>query len=310
MAVPAGLSDFPADAAVRAAAEDWCRWLAAERRASPHTLGAYGRDLAAFFTFLAEHIGGPPGWSDLAELRGGDLRSYLARRRRDGYAAASTARALSSLRGFFRHLARAGFLDNPVLATVRAPKIPHSVPKPLAAAAARRIVEASDASWLALRDAALFTLLYGAGLRISEALGLSCAQAPAGESMVIVGKGGKERLVPLLPIIRSATAAYLDACPFELGPGDPLFVGARGRRLQAGVVQAQMRRLRGHLGLPATATPHALRHSFATHLLEGGADLRTIQELLGHASLSATQRYTAVDAAHMLKVYDRAHPRA
>jgi integrase/recombinase XerC len=310
MVVPAGLSDFPADAAVRAAAEDWYRWLAEERRASTHTLGAYGHDLVAFFTFLAEHIGGPPGWSDLAELRAADLRSYLARRRREGYAAASTARALSSLRGFFRHLARAGQLDNPVLATVRAPKIPHSVPKPLSAVAARQVVEASDSSWLGLRDTTLFTLLYGAGLRISEALGLARSQAPAGETMVIAGKGGKERLVPLLPIIRTATAAYLDACPFKLGPDDPLFVGARGRRLQAGVVQANVRRLRGRLGLPATATPHALRHSFATHLLEAGADLRTIQELLGHASLSTTQRYTAVNAAHMLKVYDKAHPRA
>ena len=316
MAAPAGVTEVLADGAVRAAAADWLSWLAEERRASPHTVTTYRRDLVQFFAFLANHLGGPANLDDLARLRPADLRSYLARRHRDGRAASATARALAVIRSFFRHLERGDILSNPVLAAVRAPKLAHAVPKPLSIEAARtavtavRELSADRPAWIGHRDVALLTLLYGTGLRIGEALGLARTDAPVGESMFVTGKGGKQRVVPLLPVIVAAIAAYLDACPYRLAPDGPLFVGVRGKRLQAGVVQARMRRLRGLLGLPNTATPHALRHSFATHLLADGGDLRTIQALLGHASLSTTQRYTEVDTTRLLKVYQAAHPRA
>ncbi len=311
---PAPAIDVPAQAPVRAALTEWQAWLANERRASSHTLEAYGRDLQGFFAFLAEHLGGPAGLDDLAALRVADLRGYLARARGAGLADASVARAMSAVKGFFRHLERSGRVHNPAVARMRAPKVPHSVPRPLseakAVAAVSEVGALSEESWIARRDVAVLTLLYGCGLRIGEALGLDRRQAPRGETMVITGKGNKQRLLPVLPVVIEAVEAYLEACPYDLGPEDPLFVGARGKRLQASVVQRQMRRLRAALGLPETATPHALRHSFATHLLAGGGDLRTIQELLGHASLSTTQRYTEVDAEHLVKVYRAAHPRA
>jgi len=308
------VSQLPADGAVRAAADAWHTWLAHERRASRHTLDAYDRDLAAFFRFLAGHLGGPPGLDDLAALRVADFRAYLAARRAAGLADSSVARAMSALKSFFHHLERSGGVGNPVVANVRAPRRPHSVPRPLSEAAAKAALEEvaslSEAPWVGRRDVALLTLLYGCGLRIGEALGLDRRQAPRGEAMVIRGKGNKERLVPILPVVAEAVDDYLAACPFSLEPDDPLFVGVRGKRLQPGVVQKQVRRLRARLDLPETATPHALRHSFATHLLAGGGDLRTIQELLGHASLSTTQRYTEIDAARLLDVHRRAHPRA
>ena len=314
MAPPAELSDFLAGAGVRAAAGEWLSWLAAERRASPHTVAAYRRDLKAFLAFLADHLGQPAGLDDLARLAAADFRAYLARRHGKGHAATSSARAMSVVRSFFRHLERTGRATNSAIATVRAPKIPHSVPRPLAKDAALRAVSEvgnlETEAWLALRDVALLTLLYGCGLRISEALSLNRGEAPDGDHLIVTGKGRKQRLVPVLLVVREAIAAYLASSPYVLQPGDPLFVGARGKRLQAGVVQAKVRELRGALGLPNTATPHALRHSFATHLLASGGDLRTIQELLGHASLSTTQRYTEVDAKRLLKVYDKAHPRA
>ena len=306
------LSELPAAPRIRDAAADWLRWLAEERRASRHTVAAYRRDLHAFLAFLSDHLGQPPDGDDLAGLRAQDFRSFLARRKGAGLAATSLARALSSTRSFFRFLDRAGIAHNPALATVRTPKRPHAVPKPIAAADAKTALAlaAEGGDWIALRDTAVLALLYGCGLRISEALGLNRAAAPLGRTLRITGKGNKQRLVPVLPVVQQAVDAYTAAVPFPLGPRDPLFVGAKGRRLDPGIVQKRMRGLRTALGLPETATPHALRHSFATHLLAAGGDLRSIQELLGHASLSTTQRYTEVDADRMMQVYADAHPRA
>ena len=299
---------------VAAAAARWRTWLQSERRYSEHTLTGYNRDLNGFLEFVAQHLGRAPGLDDLAALRSLDFRAYLARRRNDGLAPASLARALSVVRGFFRFCERQGLLANAAIHNLRTPKQPHGVPKPLtvneAAAALDAVAMLSDEPWVQARDAAVLTLLYGCGLRIAEALGLNRDQAPLQDSLMVRGKGGKERLVPVLPVVAAAVRAYLDLCPFELPGQGPLFLGVRGKRLDQRIVRGQMQRLRIALGLPATATPHALRHSFATHLLSGGGDLRTIQELLGHASLSTTQRYTEVNAEHLLDVYRKAHPQA
>ena len=301
-----------------AAVARWRRWLADERRASAHTLDAYGRDLAGFLGFLAEHLGGQPGLADLGALRTADFRSWLARRAGDGLSAASRARALSVVRGFFRFLDREGLAHNPALAALRTPKQQRPAPRPLTVDQARAAIEAvgelGSTPWIGKRDRALIALLYGAGLRIGEALGLDRGALPSAgrgdAAIVITGKGDKQRVVPLLAVVRAAIADYLAACPYEVGDDGPLFVGARGGRLNASVVRIEPSQARALLGLPHTATPHALRHSFATHLLSGGGDLRTIQELLGHASLSTTQRYTEVDAESLLRVYDAAHPKA
>lgn len=300
---------------VLAAVDDWSHWLARERRAAANTVSAYQRDLTAFFNFLTEHLGGEPSLADLGALRAADVRGYLASRRDDGLQSASLARALSTVRGFFRFLEKRGAVRNAAVAAIRSPKLPRSIPKPLTVDAARATLAdvatpAAGEPWIGLRDTALLTLLYGCGLRISEALGVTRAAVPLGGSLIVTGKGGKQRMVPVLPIVRDAIAAYVAACPFALDKDGPLFVGAHGKRLQPAVVQRRMARARAVLGLPDTATPHALRHSFATHLLSAGGDLRTIQELLGHASLSTTQRYTEVDAERLLEVYDKAHPRA
>jgi integrase/recombinase XerC len=296
------------------ALDRWRRWLADERRLSPHTLDGYGRDIAAFLTFLTGHLGHPPGLSDLAALQPADIRAYMASRHRE-LAKTSQARGLSALKNLFRFLDRQGLVHNAVFGVVRAPRLPISVPKPLGVEEALETLAAAadiqSEPWMAARDLALFSLLYGCGLRLGEALSLTRGTAPVkGPSMTITGKGRKQRLVPLLPAVTEAVADYLAQCPYAGDAQAPLFVGARGGPLNPGVVQRQMRRLRPVLGLPDTATPHALRHSFATHLLAGGGDLRTIQELLGHASLSTTQRYTAVDGAALSAVYDKAHPRA
>ncbi len=303
------------DALARAAA-GWQQALAGERRASAHTLAAYRRDLAAFLGFMGEHRGERPSLALLQRLGPGDFRAWLARRMTDGLARASTARALSAVKSFFRHLDRRGIASNPVVDGVRAPKLPRRVPRPLAPDEATDLLALIDETgegprWLALRDLALLMLLYGAGLRIGEALALEVGRLrAAGEALTVVGKGGKERMVPLLPRLRAAIEAYLEARPDGAPAVSPLFIGARGGRLAAAVAQRRFRGLRARLGLPDSATPHAMRHSFATHLLAGGADLRTIQELLGHASLSTTQRYTEVDAEGLLEVYRKAHPRA
>ncbi|MBM3485751.1 MAG: tyrosine recombinase XerC [Alphaproteobacteria bacterium] len=313
LAHPGRLAPPSAAPDVARAIGDWQAWLSVERRVSPHTFAAYARDIADFLAFVAAHRGEETSLAVLASLEAADFRAWLAERAGRTLARTSTARALSVVRSFFRFLDRSGRAHNPAIGALRAPRLPRSVPKPLVAADALALVAAADdhaAAWIGLRDTALFTLLYGAGLRIDEALSLNQADAPRGESMVVVGKSRKSRVVPLLPVVVGAVAAYLAACPMRPGPDGPLFLGARGARLAAGVVQRRMRGLRAALGLPETATPHALRHSFATHLLAGGGDLRTIQELLGHASLSTTQRYTGVDTARLLEVYDKAHPRA
>jgi len=263
---------------------------------------------------MQQHLGGPVDLAQLQGLRPADFRAWLADRRGQGLAASSTARALSAVRAFFRFMERAGGVKNPAIATQRGPKLPHAVPKPLSEPQALRSVrEAGDADadpWIAARDVAVLTLIYGCGLRVSEAVGLNFDASPLGDTLLIHGKGGKQRLAPVLPVVREAIENYLALCPHKLQPGAPLFTGARGKRLSPRQVQLNMQRLRGALGLPDSATPHALRHSFATHLLSAGGDLRTIQELLGHASLSTTQRYTEVDAARLIEVYGQAHPRA
>ena len=305
---------LPVGADVAAAAEDWHAWLRDERRLATNTVQAYRRDLAAFLNFLADHLGGPPDLRALGELAPADIRAYLALRSRRRYERASTARAMATIRGFFRFLDRRGLANVPAVHAIRTPRVLRSLPKPLterdALDAVATVADLSDELWVARRDVALLMLLYGCGLRIGEALTLDRRQAPTGDTLLVSGKGGKQRVVPVLPAVRAAIAAYLAACPHDPGAGGPLFVGARGARLDPAVAQKQVRRLRALLGLPETATPHALRHSFATHLLAGGGDLRTIQELLGHASLSTTQRYTEVDSTRLLAVHRAAHPRA
>ena len=292
----------------------WCTWLSVERNCSDHTLDGYGRDLSTFLNFLLDHLGYRPGLRDLEQLKSADFRSYLAKRNMEGLSKSSTARAVSTLRNFFRYLDKEDILQNAAIRSLRTPKLSQSLPKPLSAeeakAALKTFGQIHDTPWIADRDIALMTLLYGCGLRISEALNLNVGDIPADGALVITGKGNKQRLVPVLPVVITAVDHSLATRPFGHRKGDPLFVGARGKRLNPGVVQRQMRKVRTLIGLADTATPHALRHSFATHLLAGGGDLRTIQELLGHASLSTTQRYTKVDAARLTEVYRDAHPRA
>lgn len=300
---------------VLAEKQRWLAQLAHERRLSVKTVEAYERDLRQFLTFLTAHVGGPAKLGDLANLKPLDMRAFLAERRRDGAGARTLARGLAGIRSFLRHLEKRGLANAAGVFAMRAPKQPKSLPKPLSADAALRVIDAQEQMasepWIAARDAAVLTLLYGCGLRISEALGLTPADFPKdAQSLRVTGKGGKTRLVPLLPAALAAVEEYLSLSPFKSVDDEPLFRGARGGPLQPAIVQKQMRLLRGALGLPDSATPHALRHSFATHLLAGGGDLRTIQELLGHASLSTTQVYTGVDSARLLEIYDRAHPRA
>jgi len=322
MARPVGLAASPPRAARFAAASDlqdaivlWQSWLRDERRASPHTVAAYGSDLTGFLDFLAEHRGGAAGLGDLGALTPTDFRAYLAARSMARLERSSSARALSVLRNFFRFLDRRDLVKNAALAALRTPRLPKSVPRALAIdeaqAALERVGTLSRHAWEGKRDLAVFMLLYGGGLRIGEALSLKRREAPVKPGAIpITGKGGKTRLVPILPVVAEAVADYLTACPHRLTTEGPLFVGARGKQLNPRPIQVEMAKLRALLGLDEKATPHALRHSFATHLLAAGADLRAIQELLGHASLSTTQRYTAVDTARLAAVYDKAHPRA
>jgi integrase/recombinase XerC len=274
----------------------------------------YCRDIAAFLDFLNDYRGETPNLEALGDLKPAEFRAWLAARLQDGLSRTSIARAMSALRNLFRFLDRTGRVHNQALAAVKVPKPPKSVPKPLnaddALALLRRAAEIAIEPWVGARDVAILALLYGCGLRIDEALSLNQRDVPTGEVMTITGKGNKQRVVPVLAVVINAIAVYRKACPFPLDADRPLFYGSRGARLNAGVVQRTMRHLRADLGLPDTATPHALRHSFATHLLAGGGDLRTIQELLGHVSLSTTQRYTDVDTRQLINVYDRAHPRA
>lgn len=293
----------------------WLTNLAQERRLSEHTLDAYERDTRQFLTFMTGHLGGPTTLRDIEILRPADFRAFLAARRKEGSGARSVARNLAGIRSFLRHLEKKGLVNAAGAGAVRSPKQPKSLPKPLSDKQAINVVSSDaqlhDEPWIAARDAAVMTLLYGCGLRISEALDLTPANVKTGiTTLRITGKGNKTRLVPLLPIVSEAVETYRQLCPIHLEESGPLFRGARGGKLQPAIIQRAMQKLRSAFGLPETATPHALRHSFATHLLAGGGDLRTIQELLGHASLSTTQVYTGVDASRLLEVYDRAHPRA
>jgi integrase/recombinase XerC len=296
----------------------WLAYLATERRLSPKTVEAYDRDATAFLRFLTGHLGAPPTLDDVASLAPRDVRAFLAARRGDGLKARSMMRALAANRAFARFLQREGHGASAALAAVRGPKVPQSLPKPLAPEAARRTADVTSRvgdtrePWILARDAAVLALLYGAGLRISEALGILRRDAPVSgqDVLTVVGKGRKTRSVPIIPAVASAVEDYLALCPYALAPDGPLFVGQRGKALSPRIIQLAMEQLRGALGLPDTATPHALRHSFATHLLGRGGDLRSIQELLGHASLSTTQIYTKVDGAELMRVYRSAHPRA
>jgi len=297
----------------RRAYRDWYAHLMGEKRMSDATLIHYHGDLSRFFDFLVNHLGGPVEMKDLARLDQRDFRAFLASRRGEGLANRSMARHLSSIRSFFRFMERQGTISNPALAAVRSPKIPHGIPKPLTPQGAKRVIEdvseAAAQPWIGARDTAIITLLYGCGLRISEALSLQRRHAPLSDTLRITGKGRKERLVPVLEVARKAIDTYLALCPHALTPDGPLFVGARGKLLDQRILRGVMIRARERLGLPDSATPHALRHSFATHLLSGGGDLRAIQELLGHASLSTTQVYTEADSDRLLTIYDKAHPR-
>lgn len=302
--------------ALRDAIERWLAHLLALDGASQHTLRAYGSDVSAFGAFLSGHLGAPAPPSALEEATQSDMRAFMARERGRGLGARSLARRLSSIKSFIRWLTdRSGAEATAVLAA-RAPKYRRRLPRPLAPDAAREMIAQVDVQaredWVAARDTAVVTLLYGCGLRISEALALKAADHPLPDMLRIVGKGSKERLVPVLPAARAAVADYVRLCPYPLraDPGGSLFRGTRGGPLNPRLIARAMENARMALGLPASATPHAMRHSFATHLLAAGGDLRAIQELLGHASLSTTQAYTAVDSARLMEVYANAHPRA
>jgi integrase/recombinase XerC len=300
---------------LREAIDAWLQHLVSERGRADKTLEAYERDLRQFMTWLRNDLGHAPCMADLARLDAKRFRAFMAARRRAKFAGRSLARSMSALRTFFRWLETADLARNRALQQVAAPKVGHGIPKPLTIDKAASVVDfggAAKLDWIVARDAAVLLLLYGSGLRISEALSILRRDAPTNgrETLRIAGKGGKERLVPVLPLTQQAIARYIALCPYPLAPDGPLFLGAKGGRLGPRLVQLTMERLRTVLGLPDTATPHALRHSFATHLLAAGADLRQIQELLGHASLSTTQVYTEVDRERLLAVYDKAHPRA
>lgn len=294
----------------------WRAYLGAERRMSPKTLEAYERDVGQFLGFLAEHLDGPPSLKSLAKITPADVRAFMASRRADGAGNRTLMRSLAGARSFVRFLERNGKGKVGALAAIRAPKAGRTLPKPLTASAAKQMTDIDlragedRETWILARDAAVLALLYGCGLRISEALGLKRGDANGKDALTVTGKGNKTRMVPVLPQVTKAIADYIALCPYDLPPDGPLFLGARGGPLSPRIVQLAMATLRGALGLPETATPHALRHSFATHLLARGGDLRSIQELLGHASLSTTQIYTAVDTARLLEVYASAHPRA
>ncbi|HEX2840575.1 tyrosine recombinase XerC [Hyphomicrobium sp.] len=292
----------------------WFDHLTHERGHSPATLASYERDLRQFIRFLKSDLGHPPCLMDLANLDVKAVRRFLASRRREEATSRSLARSISALRTFYRWLENEGLVTNRALSQVAMPRIPHTLPKPLTVDKASALVDGEGAGddWIRARDVAVMLLLYGAGLRISEALSLTRREAPvSGRDVIrIVGKGGKERLVPILPVTHRAVERYLKLCPYPLEASTPLFLGAKGGPLSPRLIQLAIARMRDELSLPETATPHALRHSFATHLLAAGADLRQIQELLGHASLSTTQVYTEVDRERILAVYDTAHPRA
>jgi integrase/recombinase XerC len=306
VAAPLNLDDHPA----RQTAATFADHLRRDRLRSAHTVRAYTATAHRLIAFLGEHRGEMVDAAMLASVQPGDLRAYLARRRGEGLTNASAARELSAVRTFLGFVGGEGV----PIARVQAPRVKRGVPRPISPVDARSLAEdaadAHDVPWLAARDLAVLLLLYGAGLRVGEAMALDAGLLPLGEAITVTGKGNKGRVVPLLPVVREAIARYAELCPWPLSKGAPLFRGAKGGRLDSAIVRRAVQAARGRLGLPERTTPHALRHSFATHLLGRGADLRQLQELLGHASLSSTQIYTAVDAAHLMDVYRAAHPRA
>ena len=292
----------------------WNDYLRVEKNMSKHTLRAYGADVGHFIEFLFDHLGKQPGLNDLSNVSIRDFRGWMSKKAIEGTSNASRARSLSGIKNLLTWLDKQGIMHNAAINTVRTPKLPHKLPRPLHETQAIDLIDNAGFlekdDWVGQRNAALFTLLYGCGLRINEALSLDIRDFPRDGFLRVVGKGDKERQVPVLTLVEDALETYLRACPFSEEPNRPIFLGARGGRLNQGVAQRAMRDLRGMLGLPENATPHALRHSFATHLLQNGANLREIQELLGHVSLSTTQRYTEINAEEMMKIYNAAHPRA
>jgi len=292
--------------------KNWLAALAHERRASPHTLRAYGDDVARFIGFQTGHIGGTVNDKALAKLKPADIRAFITHRRQEGLGPGGVQRAMAAVRSFYKFLAKEGVLENAAPRSIRTPRVRRRLPRPLSVDDAARAIEQAgehNVEWLGARDAALLTLLYGAGLRISEALGLKRGDVPLGETLTVIGKGRKQRSVPVLPLVATALSDYVAKIPFTGAPSAPLFLSRRVLAMSPREAQSLMQRLRGQLGLADKATPHALRHSFATHILQGGGDLRSLQELLGHASLSTTQIYTAMDTRQLLETYAKAHPR-
>ena len=294
----------------------WVDWLRYEKNLSKHTVRAYCGDVGGFITFLCDHLGRPPSIGDLSDATIREFRAWMSRRAMDGASAATRARGLSGIKNMIRWMDKSGIMHNGAIKTVRTPKLPHKLPRPLSPRQAQSVLDnagtlsaATNDGWVGARNAALFTMLYACGLRIDEALSLDISGLPRDGFMRVRGKGNKERQVPVLDIVNTMLARYRAQCPFAETHDRPLFIGERGKRLHQGVAQKAMRDIRIAMGLPETATPHALRHSFATHLLENGANLREIQELLGHASLSTTQRYTEVNAEELIRIHHAAHPR-
>ncbi|MBX2834902.1 MAG: tyrosine recombinase XerC [Micavibrio sp.] len=295
--------------------DKWQDYLRFEKQVSKHTFRAYNSDVTQFLDFLVHYRGGETlSLNALADMNIRDYRAWMSRRATSGAGNATRARGLSGVKNFLSWMDKRGYMHNAAISTVRSPKLPHKVPRPLQESQTDRLLKnISDfarTDWVGARDNALFTLLYGCGLRINEALSLDVKDIPTDNFMRVRGKGNKERIVPLMDIVRSTLERYLELNPYPTDKERPLFIGIRGQRLNQGVAQKAIRDLRGALNLPETATPHALRHSFATHLLQNGANLREIQELLGHTSLSTTQRYTEVNAEELLRIYKAAHPRA
>lgn len=305
------MGDFPHPASALVA--QWAGFLANDRRRSAHTVRAYVGTAHRLIRFLGDYRGGPVEPAGLLDLKASDLRAFLAERRNQGLGAASAARELSGVRAFLAYAAEQQG-GAPQVPRTRAPRRPKTLPRPAAPDEAIALAEDAGAfasePWIGARDLSILLLLYGSGLRVSEALSLTAKHLPIGEAIRVTGKRSKTRIVPVVPAVREAIADYVAACPYRIADDSPLFLGARGGALSADLVRRSVRSARARLGLPDTLTPHALRHSFATHLLAGGADLRSLQELLGHSSLSSTQIYTKVDAAHLLDVYRHAHPRA
>ncbi len=309
------MNNLPTTPALSAIITQWESWLSDIKHSSDYTVISYKNDLSGFLIFLAGHLGGSVGMPQLKELESKDIRAWLAHRAMEKkYEPSSNARAVSTVKSFFRYLEKQGKIKNAAIFHIRAPKIKKSLPRALneeqAADSIENISLEHDESWVNARDVALLVLIYGCGLRIGEALSLKYSDIPRNDSLVVTGKGNKQRKLPVLPVVRKAIEEYVAACPYEFISDSPLFYGLRGKPLDAGIFQRQIRQLRAKLNLPDSTTPHAFRHSFATHLLSAGGDLRSIQELLGHVSLSTTQRYTKVDKDRLLAAYKNAHPRA